>query len=110
MPSRSTLSILIGASAILGFSACKSFYSDTFAYKKNSFKGPVEKAPEIKLPPAGPQVLEGAAPGGAIPGAGGIPGVPGPDAGGLPGMPGAAPGVPGAAPAAPAVPGAVPGL
>lgn len=104
MLSRSTLTITIGASAILGFSACKSVYSDTFSYRKNSFKAPVEKIPEIKapaipvLPDAG--VIQG---GGLPPGGGAIPGAPAPDAAGIPGIPGAAPAVPGAPPAVPAL-------
>jgi hypothetical protein len=117
MLSRSTLTIAVGALAILGFGACKTMYSDTYSYKKNSFQPPVVKEPEIK-PPAVPLVPEG----GVLPqGAGGLPGAPAPEGGalpGIPGIPGAAPaapegvpGVPGAAPAAPAVPGvpAVPG-
>lgn len=101
MLSRSTLTIAVGALAVLGFSACKSVYSDTFSYRKNSFKAPVEKTPEIKAPDA-PVIPEGGAiPGGVMPPAGGIPGAPMPDAGGIPGIPGAAPAVPGV----PAVPG-----
>jgi len=102
MPSRSTLAIFVGATAVLGFSACKPVYSDVFTYKKNSFKAPVVKQPEVKVPTL-PQEL-GAPPAGGIPVApGGIPGA-APDAGGIPGIPGvpAAPGVP---PAVPAVPG-----
>ncbi len=102
MPSRSTLAIFVGATAVLGFSACKPVYSDVFTYKKNSFKAPVVKQPEVKVPTL-PQEL-GAPPAGGIPVApGGIPGA-APDVGGIPGIPGvpAAPGVP---PAVPAVPG-----
>ncbi len=101
MSSRSALAFLAGASAVLGFSACKPVYSDTFSYKKNSFQAPTPKPVEIKaltLPPVDPT----APPAGGIPAApGGIPGAGGamPDAGGLPGVPPAVPGVP------PAVPG-----
>ena len=103
MSSRSTLAITVGALAILGCSACKSVYSDTFSYRKNSFKAPVEKVPNIKVPLV-PNMQDG---GIGIPGApmdgGAIPGIPG-----IPAAPDAAPGVPGV-PAVPAVP-AVPGL
>jgi hypothetical protein len=100
MLSRRTLTITAGALAIIGFSACKTVYSDTFSYRKNSFKAPVTKEPEIKVPvvPILPEM--GAPAGGAVPGA------PAPDAGGIPGMPGAAP----AAPGIPAVPGAAPAV
>ena len=102
MSSRPSITILIGTSAALAFGACVTPYASTFAYKKNSFKPPVEKVPDIKMP-LEPPVLDPAAAGapGAMPAPGGIPGVPGPD----PGLPG----IPGAAPAAPAVP-AIPGL
>ena len=110
MLSRSTLTIIVGAMAVLGFSACKSVYSDTFAYKKNSFKAPIEKVPMIKVPDI-PLVPDGGAmPGGVLPPAGGIPGAPAPDGGAIPGIPGAPPAVPGAPPAVPGVPPAVPGL
>ena len=116
MPSRSTLAIFVGASAVLGFSACKPVYSDTFTYKKNSFKAPPVKQPEVKVPvlptdlgappaggiPAAPGGIPGAIPG-AIPGGGAMP-----DAGGIPGVP-PAPGVPAAPGVPPAVP-PVPGL
>ena len=101
MLSRSTLTITVGALAILGFSACKSVYSDTFSYRKNSFKTPIEKVPVIKIPDA-PLIPEGGAmPGGVLPPAGGIPGAPAPDAGMIPGIPGAPPAVPGVPPAVP---------
>ena len=108
MSSRPTLTITVGALAILGFSACKTVYSDTFSYKKNSFKAPVEKTPEIKAP-AIPILPDMGGAGGLPPGgAGGIPGAPMPDGGAIPGIPAA----PGAVPGVPAVPGApaVPGL
>ena len=99
MSSRSTFAIYVGVTAVLGFSACKPVYSDVFTYKKNSFKAPVVKQPEVKVPTL-PQEL-GAPPAGGIPAApGGILGIPGvPPA--VPGVP-AAPGIP---PAVPAVPG-----
>lgn len=99
MSSRSTLTILVGAMSVLGFSACKTVYSDTFSYRKNSFKAPAEKAPKIEAPTI-PILPEGAGAGdGLIPAApAGMPG------GAIPGLPGAEP-----APAAPGVP-AVPGL
>jgi len=100
MPSRSTLAIFVGATAVLGFSACKPVYSDVFTYKKNSFKAPVVKHPEVKVPTL-PQDL-------GAPPAGGIPGAP-PDVGGIPGIPGVPPAVPGV-PAAPGVPPAVPAV
>lgn len=105
MLSRSTLTITVGAFAILGFSACKSVYSDTFSYRKNSFQAPVQKMPDIKAPVL-PLLPEGvAAPDGVLPpGGGAIPGAPAPDAAGIPGVPGAAaPAVPGAPPAVPAL-------
>ena len=103
MSSRSTLTIIVGSLSILGFSACKTVYSDTFSYRKNSFKAPVEKAPDIKVPTV-PIVPDG----GLMPG---VPGPGNPAGGPMPGIPGAeaAPGVPGAPAAPPAVP-AVPGL
>ena len=111
MLSRFTLAITAGTLAILGFSACKSVYSDTFSYRKNSFKAPVEKVPEIKAPVLPLIPPDGAMPGGVLPPAGGgMPGAPAPDAGAIPGIPGAAPAVPGAAPAVPGAPPAVPGL
>lgn len=113
MPSRSTLAFIAGASAILGFSACKPVYSDTFTYKKNSFKAPPVKQPEVKVPTLPADLT--APPAGGIPaaGPGGIPGaIPGggamPEAGGLgvpPGAPGVPPAVPGVPPAVPPVPG-----
>lgn len=107
MPSRSTFAIYVGVTAVLGFSACKPVYSDVFTYKKNSFKAPVVKHPEVKVPTL-PQEL-GAPPAGGIPVApGGIPGA-APDAGGIPGIPGVPPAVPGV-PAAPGVPPAVPAV
>ena len=109
MPSRSTLAVAAGALAVLGFSACKPVYSDVFTYKKNSFKAPPVKVPEIKAP-ATPLIPDIAPPGGGAPGGipGGIPGAM-PDAGGgIPGVP-PAPGVPAAPGVPPAVP-AVPGL
>jgi hypothetical protein len=105
---RSTLTIAVGALAVLGFSACKTVYSDTFSYKKNSFKAPPAKTIEIKAP-TGPLVPEGGMPGGIPAGPGGLPGAPMPDAGGIPGIPGGAPAVP-PAPGAPAVPGVPPAL
>ena len=116
MRSHSTSIAALVALAALTFGACKTVYSDTFAYRKNNFQAPPEKKVEIAAPPAPLMPLEGAAPGGVIPGAPeaipGVPGVPGaaPE-GGIPGIPGApapgAPAVPGAAPApgAPAIPG-----
>lgn len=109
MLSRPTLTITVASFAILGFSACKTVYSDTFSYRKNSFKAPVEKVPEIKAPdvpilPAGGMVPDGGMP----PAGGGIPGAPVPDAGAIPGIPGVPPA--GAAPAVPGAPPAVPGL
>lgn len=106
MLSRSTLTIAFSALAIFGSSACKSVYSDTFSYRKNSFKAPVAKEPVIKTPDLAPG--SGGLPGGVMPGPGGMPAVPGPDPGGIPGIPGGAPAVPGV-PGVPAVP-AVPGL
>lgn len=109
MSSRSNLTILIGAFSILGFSACKTVYSDTFSYRKNSFKAPVEKAPKIEAP-AIPNLPDTTG-GGLIPTApGGMPGgMPGglPEGGAIPGIPGAepAPGVPAVPPVPPAVPG-----
>ena len=92
MPSSSTFAIYVGVTAVLGFSACKPVYSDVFTYKKNSFKAPVVKHPEVKVPTL-PQDL-GAPPAGGIPGApGGIPGA-APDVGGIPGIPGVPPAVP----------------
>jgi hypothetical protein len=103
MRSRPSLTIVAGMAAALAFSACMTPYSETFAYKKNSFVPPVEKVPDIKIPLIPPGIEGGAAPAGAMPAPGAMPGVPGPDAG-IPGLPGAAP-----APAAPGIP-AVPGL
>ena len=104
---RSTLTIAVGALAVLGFSACKTVYSDTFSYKKNSFKAPPTKTIEIKAPTV-PLLPEGGGlPGGIPQGPGGMPGAPMPDGGGIPGIPGAAPAVPGV-PGAPAVPGVPP--
>jgi hypothetical protein len=98
MLSRPTLTITLGALAIFGFGACKTVYSDTFTYKKNSFKAPAPKVELITEPILSP---DGSAPhGGAIPPADGIPGGVMPDAGAIPGLPGAAPD----APAVPAVP------
>jgi hypothetical protein len=96
MLSRPTLTLAIGAVAVLGFSACKSVYSDTFSYRKNSFKAPVEKLPEMKAPDV-PLVTDGAAiPNDApAPDGGLMPGAPAPDAGAIPGLPGAVPAVPG---------------
>ena len=107
MYSRSTLVATAAALSVLGLSACKSVYSDTFAYRKNSFQPPPAKQIEIKAPPSAPMPLEGVAPGGVLPGEmpGGIPGVPGP----APGVPGAPDGAP-PAPAVPGAPPAVPGL
>ena len=101
---RSFLTITFGVLAILGFSACKTAYSDTFSFRKNSFKAPVAKIPEIKAQ-ALPILPEGTAmPGGVSPaGAGGIPGAAAPDAAAIPGIPGAAPAVPGAPPVVPAL-------
>ena len=108
MLSRRTLTITAGALAVLGFGSCKTVYSDTFSYRKNYFKAPVVKEPEIKVPVV-PIIPDAGAPAGGLPPAGGaIPGVPAPDAGGIPGIPGAAPAVPGVPGAAPAVPGAPP--
>lgn len=103
MLSRSTLTITFGALAILGLSACKTAYSDTFSFRKNSFKAPVAKIPEIKAQ-ALPILPEAAAMGGVLPpGAGGIPGAAAPDGAAIPGIPGAAPAVPGVPPAIPAL-------
>lgn len=98
MSSRSTLAITVGALAILGCSACKSVYSDTFSYRKNSFKAPVEKAPDIKVPLVPNMQDPGLGAGAPIApmDGGAIPGIPG-----IPAAPDAAPGVP----AVPAVPG-----
>ena len=103
MSSRPTLTIAVGALAVLGFSACKTVYTDTFSYRKNSFKAPPEKVPVIKAPdmPLMP-------PDGVLPPPGGMPGAPAPEAGAIPGIPGA-PAAPGA-PAVPGAPPAVPGL
>ncbi len=104
MSSRSTLTILVGAFSVLGFSACKTVYSDTFSYRKNSFKAPVEKAPKIETPVI-PILPDTTGADGLIPAApGGMPGGAMPEGGALPGIPGAEP-----APGIPAVP-AVPGL
>lgn len=111
--------MMFGALSLLGLNGCKTVYSDTFAYKKNSFKPPLAKQIEVKAPTDIPMPIEGLAPAGILPGEpGAIPGAPAPDAGGIPGAaPGAVPGLPDAAPApgaapAPAVPGApaIPGL
>lgn len=97
MSSRSTLTILASALSILGFSACKTVYSDTFSYRKNSFKAPAEKVPKLDAP-AIPILPEGAGPGVNPAAPGGMPGGL-PEGGGIPGIPGAEP-----APAVPAVP------
>jgi hypothetical protein len=98
MPSLSTFVAPAVALAVLGLSGCKSVYSDTFSYKKNSFQPPVKTMDEIKAPTEAPHPLEGAVPGGVLPGMpDGIPGIPAPD-GGIPGVP------PAPAPA-PAIPG-----
>ncbi len=105
MSSRPTLTIAVGALAVLGFSACKTVYSDTFSYKKNSFQAPPEKVQVIKTPDMPILPPDAAIQGGMLPPAGGMPGAPAPDGAAIPGIP--------AAPAAPAVPGAppaVPGL
>jgi hypothetical protein len=112
MPSHSTSTAVLVVLATLTLGACKTVYSDAYAYKKNNFQAPPEKKVAIEAPPAPLMPLEGAAPGGVIPGAPeaipGVPGAPAPD-GGIPGgIPGApAPAAPGAAPApgAPAIPG-----
>lgn len=107
MPSLSSFVAPAVAIAVLGLSACKSVYSDTFSYSKSSFQPPAKKVDEITPPADRPQPLEGVAPGGVLPGMpGGIPGIPAPD-GGIPGIPPApAPGIPGVPPApAPAIPG-----
>jgi hypothetical protein len=114
MSSRSTLAISVCALSILGFSACKTVYSDTFSYRKNSFKAPVAKEPEIKATTI-PILPETGGAGGLMPG--GVPGAPMPDGaapGAIPGLPGApapegVPGVPATPPPAPGAP-AVPGL
>jgi hypothetical protein len=115
MLSRSALLMIFGTLSLLGFGGCKTVYSDTFSYRKNSFQPPAAKQTEITPPTDIPMPLEGATPGGLVPGGlEAIPGVPAPDAGAIPGavpgMPEAAP-APGAAPA-PAAPGApaIPGL
>ena len=79
MNSRSTLVATAAALSLLGLSACKTVYSDTFAYRKNSFQPPAPKKLEIKAPPPGQNPLEGVNPNG-VPGEmpGGIPGIPGP--------------------------------
>ena len=64
MSSRSTLVATAAALSILGFSACKTVYSDTFSYRKNNFQPPPVKYVEIKAPPAGPNLLEGMMPNG----------------------------------------------
>jgi hypothetical protein len=111
---RSALVTVFGLLSLLSLGGCKSVYSDTFSYKKNSFQPPVEKKSEIQAPKDIPMPIEGIAPGGVMPGGiEGIPGAPAPDAGGIPGAaPGAVPGLPEAAPApapgappAPAIPG-----
>ncbi len=103
MSSRSTLTILVGAFSILGFSACKTVYSDTFSYRKNSFKAPAGKVAKIEAP-ANPILPEGLGAGTGL-----IPAAPQglPEGGAIPGIPGAEPAP--AAPGVPAVP-AVPGL
>ena len=114
MLSRPTLTTCAVALAVLTFGACKPVYSDMFSYRKNSFKPPIEKVPEIKMPLLPPE--GGVPPGGVLPPGGGMPGAPGPDGGAIPGLPGAAPAAPGvpaapgAAPAVPGAPPAVPGL
>lgn len=108
MSSRPTLTIAVGALAVLGFSACKTVYTDTFSYKKNSFKAPPEKVQVIKAPDMPLMPPDGAMPGGVLPPAGGMPGAPAPEGGAIPGIPGA-PAAPGA-PAVPGAPPAVPGL
>ncbi len=105
MSSRTTLTILVGALSVLGFSACKTVYSDTFSYRKNSFKAPAEKVQKIEaaaipLLPDSTGSVQGLIP--SAPDA--MPGGAMPDGGALPGIPGAEP-----APGVPAVP-AVPGL
>jgi len=103
MSSRSALILLFGALFLPVLSGCKSVYSDTFSYRKNSFKAPAVKQIEIKGPTDMPMPLDGMAPGGVAPGNPmGIPGAPAPDAGGIPG---AVPGIPGLPEAAPAIPG-----
>jgi hypothetical protein len=93
---------------LLGLCGCKTVYSDTYTYRKNSFNPPATKAPAIVAPKDAPMPLDGAAPGGLLPGGvEGLPGAPVPDAGGA--MPGAVPGLPEAAPAPGAAP-AIPGL
>lgn len=98
MSFRPTLTILAGVSAILTFSACKTVYSDTFAYKKTAFRAPAESVPKIDVTPTDIPT-DPAMDGGLIPDA--APGEPMPDAGGIPGIPG----VPPAPDAAPAIPG-----
>ena len=113
MPSRTTLFAAFAALSVLGISACKTVYSDTFSYRKNNFQAPVAKKTVITPPPTGPNLLEGAMPNGGMPGEmpGGIPGIPAaPGDGMVPGLPVApdaaapVPGVP-PVPAVPAVPG-----
>ena len=106
MSSRSTLAITFGTLAILGCGACKSVYSDTFSYRKNSFKAPVERVAELKVP-VNSTMPNGMPPDGMGGAPGGIPGAP-MEGGAIPGIPGI-PAAPDAAPGVPAVP-AVPGL
>jgi len=112
MSSRSSFVASAVALAILGLSACKTVYSDTFSYRKNSFQPPAKKQIEIKPPVETRSPIEGMGPGlqppgmlmpdGGIPG---IPGIPGGPAPGLPGLPGTTPPAPGTPP----IPG-IPGL
>lgn len=104
MLSRPTLVIVFGALSLLGLGACKSPYSDTYSYRKNNFQPPVERKAEIVAPTDVPMPLEGAAPGGVLPGGiEAMPGAPAPAADAIPGLPEAAP--PPGAPPAPAIPG-----
>ena len=113
MSVRPSLIILSVTIALLGFSACKTVYSDTFSYRKNSFKAPEAKKTEITPPADMANPLRGIAPPGG-PDAG-LPGAPMPD-GAIPGLPGAPdpgmapPADPGAAPGATPPPPAIPGL
>lgn len=85
------------ALAVLGLAACKTVYSDTFSYRKNSFQPPPTTITEIKPPTPALNPLDPGAPGGIPPAVpGGIPEVPGGAVPAAPVVPPApAPGIPG---------------